>query len=379
MFGRKTPETAAGFLMLAKRAFEKTRFDEAARLCRQALEMEPRNAEAHYGLAMSAAMQDRVQEAVSAFERAAECDPQRAEIHYGLGEGYAQLGRTEDAKRSFERVLELEPGDEDALEKLKALEGGSDAAAGRTGVRSSRRLTPEERIAGERLATLHRSREKEVQWLGIALIAGVLILWRPLRGAAMSVVAGRPALQSLDDVDRVFLSLFLAIIVGLGIAALAATLRLRWLESRIQAEGLDAAEVDAFATEAEERLDREERKAEREEEQRRDQQWAEECRRAKPWWLREVSGAHLVWWAAFAVAGAEELGIVALPPAMLNAVQACVLFGGILKVVVSGLLFLSALRVPATYRMAVRYYRWWGRGWLPVALALLPAVAGFLE
>jgi uncharacterized integral membrane protein len=366
MFRRRKPETAQEYLTLAERAFERERFQEAVRLCEEAIRLDPGDAEAYNGLASSLVMLDRLDEAIAAWERAIALAPGEPELAYSLGVAYEQKGLAEKAAAQFRRVLELEPEDEDARRKLGALGGENEAAKGSVRGRWSR-LTPEETDAGERLARLRRSREKALGWLVIAFIAGVLILRRPLWAAAKAVVAGRPMLQSLDDVDRIFVGVFLAVVAGLAMAGLVATLRLRSAESRIRAEGLDVTEIDAYATEAEERLESEEREAEREEEK----QWAEECGRAKVWWIRELSGAHLVWWIAFAVFGGQELKVFVVPEALANAVTMCAIFGGILKLLVTVLMFRS------TYRMAVRYYRWWGRGWLPVVIAVLPGVLGY--
>jgi len=49
-------------------------------------------------------------------------------------------------------------------------------------------------------------------------------------------------------------------------------------------------------------------------------------------------------------------------------------FGAILKVVVGWLGWALIPRTAQTRRAFTRYYRWWGRGWLPATLALLPGV-----
>ncbi len=370
MFRRRKPETVQEYLALAEQAFEKMRFDEAARLCEDAIRIDPQSAEAHDGLASSLVMLDRLDEAIAAWERAVALAPDEPEMAYSLGVAYEQKGLAEKAAAQFRRVLELEPGTETALDKLAALGEDGEAPQARGRGRWSR-LTPEERDAGECLARLRRHRGKAVAWLVTASVGGVLILHRSLWQVAKDVLARRAVVQSLDEVDQIFLPLFLAIIAGLVIAALVASLRLCWLESNIRAERLDAGAIDACADTTEQRLESEERKAEREEERRREDQWVDECRRAKPWRLREVSGAHLVWWAIFVALGCRQLGWLVLSDAALNALVIGAIFGGILKGVVVLMIWRD------TYRMATRYYRWWGRGWLPVVVALLPVVFGY--
>jgi len=377
MFRRRKPETAEQYLALAQRAFEREHLDEAARLCQEAIRLDPGNAEAYDGLATSLAMQDRLDEAIAAWERATALAPEQPDVAYSLGVAYEQKGLVEKAAAQFRRVLELEPGDEDALEKLRAL-GASAEALNARGPGRSLGLTPEEQEAGERLARLRWGKEKAIAWVVIGLGGAAFILLRVFWETVEGFVRGRPARQSLDDLDRVFVGAVAAVVAGLIVAAVVPSLRLHWALLRVRQQGLNEAGVDAYADRADERLAREERRAERDEERRRDEQWAEESRRAKPWCLRELSGAHLVWWVACAGLGGWQLGLFALSEAAAIAMAFCAVLGGVLKVLIPvGLLYASWLE-SGTYRTAVRYYRWWGRSWLPVVLALLPAVLGYL-
>jgi tetratricopeptide (TPR) repeat protein len=372
MFRRKRPETAEDYLALAERAFEKTRFAEAAALCRQALELEPRNAEAYYGLGMAAAMQEQLAEAVTAFERGVECDPERSDIHYALGAVYEELGRVSEARRCFERVLELEPGDVEAQEKLDVLDGRKPPAAStaRADERWSTRLSREERRAGDRLLRLRRAREQAIMWFAGALMLGLCFPLRILWDARTTVPAGRPIWQGVDELDRYIIGGTAVVIVASGIALLATVWRLRRYARSLETEETRSLDIAAYAEDVEIDAFRDELEAERES----DLAWAEESRRAKPWSLREVSGAHLVWWVAFALSGGQALRVLAMSDAMANAVIMCAIIGGILKVLVTGMMLVSR----AGYRMGVRYYRWWGRGWLPALIAMLPAVFGYL-
>jgi hypothetical protein len=321
---------------------------------------------------MIAAMQDRVQDAVSAFERAAEYDPGNPETHYSLGEGYAQLGRTEDAKRSFERVLELEPGAEEARAKLEALDGRAPArgpVAG-TGDHWSKRLTPEERAAGDQLARLRKKRNEALEGLCVVVLGCVYGLWL-VWDERRKVAPGRPMAQAVGEDEWFMVGAFALAVAALSIAFLITIWRLRRYASRLEAEEMRSQDIITYAEEVFAQAEYEELRADGEEDKRRDLEWAEESRRAKVWWRREFSGAHLVWWIAFAVFGGQELKVLVIPGAMADAVIVCAILGAILKVL------MTAVMLPFTYRMAVRYYRWWGRGWLPVVLALLPAVAGY--
>jgi hypothetical protein len=95
----------------------------------------------------------------------------------------------------------------------------------------------------------------------------------------------------------------------------------------------------------------------------------------RPWWLVELSGAHLVWWASFiiVVAGVAEPRWE-VPEAVIAVAVPVAIGGAVIKVFLPFMWWASVSR-GTDKRNLIRYYRWWGRGWLPVLLALLPAVS----
>ena len=97
----------------------------------------------------------------------------------------------------------------------------------------------------------------------------------------------------------------------------------------------------------------------------------------RPWWLLELSGAHLLWWISFVV-GIGYLGeLWELPEWSVHIVAPIAVGGAVMKAYFPGLLWTRSSK-EVDRRYVVRYYRWWGRGWLPVVLALLPAGAYWL-
>jgi hypothetical protein len=102
------------------------------------------------------------------------------------------------------------------------------------------------------------------------------------------------------------------------------------------------------------------------------ERFAQESMTALPWWRREMSGAHLVWWVSAVVA--VSAWIHPSPPLMWVAgILSPVLFVGFLaKIIFGWLLYLLLIGLPDSRRRMTRYYRWWARGWKPIAAALAP-------
>lgn len=74
-------------------------FQRAELSFKQALEKNPKNAEAHYGLGGLYNYQGRYEEAESAFKTALRFDPAHMDAHYSLGYTYEQMGEMEKAEK----------------------------------------------------------------------------------------------------------------------------------------------------------------------------------------------------------------------------------------------------------------------------------------
>ncbi|CCQ89981.1 hypothetical protein NITGR_20016 [Nitrospina gracilis 3/211] len=76
-------------------------FGRAELSFKQALEKNPKNAEAHYGLGGVYNFQGRYEEAKESFQLALRYDPAHMDAHYSLGYTYEQMGDLDKAQKEF--------------------------------------------------------------------------------------------------------------------------------------------------------------------------------------------------------------------------------------------------------------------------------------
>jgi hypothetical protein len=146
---------------------------------------------------------------------------------------------------------------------------------------------------------------------------------------------------------------------------------------RLATQGMDR-EVVWRAVWADQEVRRLEQEAvERAEEEIDRRRFEEERVAERPWWLVELSGAHLVWWLSFVLG----IGLLEwnweMPDWLLPIIGPVAVGGAIMKVFLP-FMWWGASKLGTDRRNLVRYYRWWGKGLLPMAVALLPAAAYWL-
>ena len=83
--------------------------DEAIQHYRQALEINPRFAEAHANLGVALAGRGEVDEAIQHYRQALEINPRFAEPQYNLGNALAGLRRIDEAVTHYRKALEINP------------------------------------------------------------------------------------------------------------------------------------------------------------------------------------------------------------------------------------------------------------------------------
>jgi len=74
---------------------------------KKALEENPKNSDAHYGLGSVYSAQKKLDEAEAAYKKAVRLDPTHFDAHYGLGYIYEQKGDKEAAERQYARYRRL--------------------------------------------------------------------------------------------------------------------------------------------------------------------------------------------------------------------------------------------------------------------------------
>lgn len=97
------------------------RFDDAGRAFEQALELDPDDPEAHFGLALVFLSMNRNQMAIDNLLRSVEIVYQQPAAHYYLGLAFTRVGNRDAAVRALEVSLQQRPENQDASKLLSAI------------------------------------------------------------------------------------------------------------------------------------------------------------------------------------------------------------------------------------------------------------------
>jgi protein O-GlcNAc transferase len=85
------------------------RFDEAEASYKRVISLKPNYAEAHYNLGITLKELGRFDEAEASYKQAISLKPNYAEAHYNLGNTLRELGKFNEAEASYKRVISLKP------------------------------------------------------------------------------------------------------------------------------------------------------------------------------------------------------------------------------------------------------------------------------
>lgn len=96
-------------------------YDKAEEKCREALELNKNNAQAHYTLACCLEPKGRLEEAASHLIEAVRLDPNYADAHYNLGQAMFRMGKPDEAIKHLSIVVRLKPDYVKALSSLGAI------------------------------------------------------------------------------------------------------------------------------------------------------------------------------------------------------------------------------------------------------------------
>lgn len=116
---------------LANLYFRFQRHSDAIRSFERALDVQPTNAPALWGLALALIGKGRIEEAVVSFKRHTELQPESAESHSGLGMALAMINRYLEAVEAYTVAVRLDPNDailRSDLAAMYALSGDTPAA-----------------------------------------------------------------------------------------------------------------------------------------------------------------------------------------------------------------------------------------------------------
>ena len=96
-------------------------FAEAAAQFNRVLSMNPRHAEASYGLGVASDGLGKLDEAVAAYTRALELNLDYADAHFNLARVLTVQGRYDEAVKHYRRAVQLNPEDSEALAAIERL------------------------------------------------------------------------------------------------------------------------------------------------------------------------------------------------------------------------------------------------------------------
>ena len=96
-------------LQQAVTSHKEGRHEEAIKLYRSALKVQPHNVIIHYNLGVTLGEFDKIDEAEASYKRAIELKPDFILAHYNLGNTLKTHGKLEEAKVSFKKAIELKP------------------------------------------------------------------------------------------------------------------------------------------------------------------------------------------------------------------------------------------------------------------------------
>jgi len=97
------------FVRAANEFFKADDFDRAEQQSKKALELNPKNVEAHCTLAYALERKGMLEESVKHLLEAISLNPKHTEARYNLGQAMVRQGRLDEAIKHFSLVIQLEP------------------------------------------------------------------------------------------------------------------------------------------------------------------------------------------------------------------------------------------------------------------------------
>ena len=102
--------TAILYLVLkGETSLAKDSYIEALEACKQAVKMNPDDAEAHFNLGVVYYQSDKNKEAIESFKQSIKIDPDDAAVHFNLGVVYFSIIMFKEAIESFKQSIKINP------------------------------------------------------------------------------------------------------------------------------------------------------------------------------------------------------------------------------------------------------------------------------
>ncbi|MEW6496341.1 MAG: tetratricopeptide repeat protein [Cyanobacteriota bacterium] len=97
---------------------EPKELEEALVICHRAIQLDPKDADAHRSLGMLLATQGKLEEASAAYQKAIQLNPKDTDSYKLLGNALAQQGKLDKAITAYQKAIQLNPKDADSYKLL---------------------------------------------------------------------------------------------------------------------------------------------------------------------------------------------------------------------------------------------------------------------
>ena len=104
----KSPDASTAHQNYAYAMYRNRRFEDAIAEVNIAIQLNPKNAKAHYGLGATYDLLHRTNEAIEKYREAVRLDPGNADMHYYLARAYAKKGQVNLAISEFQKTLAID-------------------------------------------------------------------------------------------------------------------------------------------------------------------------------------------------------------------------------------------------------------------------------
>ncbi|MGC2422846.1 MAG: tetratricopeptide repeat protein [Nitrospirota bacterium] len=106
---KKAPQDAGKLIQDGLQSYKQGDYQKAMDMFTQAVDADPKNAEAHFFKGNCLALLGKKQEAIAEYDKSIQLAPNVPQPYYNEGNAYASLGKDKEALEAFDKAIEREP------------------------------------------------------------------------------------------------------------------------------------------------------------------------------------------------------------------------------------------------------------------------------